>query len=219
MIYGRSSCRSTPPSNAIKTGLTAHGCVDLAAQARAHSCFVYGACGAATAAVASVTTVPSALVSAPARFPVAVCWAATEAAVGAAAAPSGGDGVGRFCTFGRGAPRFADDACGKPAAAAGRLSLSFDFDNLPLPCLSGQKMWQQARALRGVQPKEIEREREGVAQRSKRGHERLSHPSHHEDYFLRENRKANDPNRASSTHPMEHSGGSMEQTRAEEHLP
>lgn len=57
------------------------------------------------------------------------------------------EGVGRACTFGRGAARFVDAACGSAAIAAGRFSLSFDLDSLPLPCLSGQKTWQHARAL------------------------------------------------------------------------
>lgn len=68
------------------------------------------------------------------------------------AAAEEGNGVGRGCTFGREAARFADADCGRAADAAGRFSFSLDFDTFPLPCLSGQKLWQQARALSGDTP-------------------------------------------------------------------
>lgn len=48
-------------------------------------------------------------------------------------------------TFGRGAARL-EDVLGTEAGA-GRLSLSFDLETFPLPCLSGQRAWQQALAL------------------------------------------------------------------------
>ena len=60
------------------------------------------------------------------------------------------EGAGR-AAFGRGAVRLVeaveeeDDA--GAAADAGRLSLSLDLDTFPLLCLSGQRAWQQARAL------------------------------------------------------------------------
>lgn len=107
--------------------------------------------GAATAVLAVGRTTDEAVVLpvptvAAAAAVVAASTVADSAVAGVCADSAAVEAVGR-AIFGRGAERLAEDV--EDDDVAGRLSLSLDFDTLPLPCLSGQSMWQQACALPG----------------------------------------------------------------------
>lgn len=111
-----------------------------------------GASGPAGPGIAGVETICPAVPTVP---PAGAAVATADVARGGAFSAAGVGGRG---TFGRGAARLTEDPCGGPGA--GRFSLSLDLETLPLPCLSGQRAWQQARTLL-VGARGIKRETDG----------------------------------------------------------